>query len=111
MSRWGAMKRFLKDIEPVPSKRIFYSIIADYDLSRATCELIDNALDQWVKGGKRSQPAISIDFRLDQQAATITDNAGGVDESDSDIRVGPGLTSNEPEDQTIRIFRVRAKRA
>ncbi len=105
------MKKFLKDIEPVPSKRIFYSIIADYDLSRATCELIDNALDQWVKGGKRSQLAISIDFRLDQQTATITDNAGGVDESDLEILVGPGLTSNEPEDHTIGIFGVGTKRA
>lgn len=105
------MKEFLKDIEPVPSKRIFYSIIVDYDLNRAICELIDNALDQWVKGGKDSQLAVSIDFRLGQQTARITDNAGGVEESDLEILVGPGLTSNEPEEHTIGIFGVGTKRA
>lgn len=33
-------------IDAVPSKRLFLSIIADYDLNRLICELIDNALER-----------------------------------------------------------------
>src|SRR5256885_10231427 len=105
------MKKIVGDIEPVPSKRIFYSIIVDYDLNRAVCELVDNALDQWTKAGKRSKLIVSMDFDLNQQTIRIIDTAGGVKKSDLEILVGPGLTSNEPEEHTIGIFGVGTKRA
>jgi hypothetical protein len=44
------MKKQIQKLDATPSKRIFYSIIADYDLNRSICELVDNGLDVWVKG-------------------------------------------------------------
>jgi hypothetical protein len=105
------LKKNVGTIEPVPSKRIFYSIIVDYDLNRAICELIDNALDQWTKAGRRSKLAVSLNFDLNQQTIAIIDDAGGVKKAQLEILVGPGLTSNEPEEHTIGIFGVGTKRA
>ncbi len=35
----------IETIDATPNKRIYRSIIADYDLKTAICELVDNALD------------------------------------------------------------------
>jgi len=43
------MKKEIGIVDAVPSKRLFLSIIADYDLNRSICELIDNAIDIWKK--------------------------------------------------------------
>ena len=43
------MKKEIDRLDATPSKRLFLSIIADYDLNRSICELIDNGLDVWVK--------------------------------------------------------------
>lgn len=105
------MKKPIAEIEPVPSKRIFYSIIADYNLNRAICELIDNAIDQWTKGGRKSRLTVNLRLDLSQQSIRITDDAGGVRKNELEILVGPGLTSNKPEDPTIGLFGVGTKRA
>ncbi len=70
------MKKEIDKLNAIPSKRIFHSIIADYDLNRSICELVDNGLDVWVRG-KRAK-AISIGLNLDkrQQAIIVEDNAG-----------------------------------
>jgi hypothetical protein len=47
------MKKEIDTLNATPSKRIFYSIIADYDLNRSICELMNNGLDAWVRGGNR----------------------------------------------------------
>lgn len=52
------MKNEIYKLDATPSKRIFHSIIADYDLDRSICELVDNGVDVWVRG-KRAK-AISI---------------------------------------------------
>lgn len=50
-ARWPAssgeptVKKQVGTIEAIPSKRLFLSIIADYDLNRSICELVDNAPD------------------------------------------------------------------
>lgn len=105
------MKKEVDKIDAVPSKRLFLSIIADYDLNRSISELIDNALDIWVKNGKSD--LISVDVELDntQQTIRFSDNAGGVKKSELSYIVGPGQTSNVPEDETIGIFGVGTKRA
>jgi len=105
------MKEIVGEIEPIPNKRIFYSIIADYNLSRAVCELVDNALDQWTKSGRKADLTVEMDFDLGQQTIRVVDNAGGVLKDDLEILVGPGLTTNAPEDTTIGIFGVGTKRA
>ena len=105
------MKQKIDEITVTPSKRIFRSIIADYDLNKSICELIDNALDIWIKNGKKNIIKISIEIDLTQKSIRVIDNAGGVKQSELKIIVGPGHTSNKPEDKTIGIFGVGTKRA
>jgi hypothetical protein len=105
------MKREVGTLDAVPSKRLFLSIIADYDLNRSICELIDNALDIWVKGGKSKPITIQIDADKNQQTICIWDSAGGVKKEDMRVIVGPGQTSNLPSDEIIGIFGVGTKRA
>ncbi len=35
-------------LDGTPEKRMFWSIIADYDLRTGMCELVDNAIDIWM---------------------------------------------------------------
>lgn len=105
------MKKEVDKLNATPSKRIFHSIIADYDLNRSICELVDNGLDVWVRGKKAK--AISINIKLDkiQQTIGVEDNAGGLPKSDLRYVVGPGETGTQPTDETIGIFGVGTKRA
>lgn len=105
------MKREVDQINAIPSKRLFLSIIADYDLNRSICELIDNALDIWVNSGKRNPLNVQIDLNKDQQTVRVTDNAGGVKKENLRFVVGPGQTSIRPTDEVIGIFGVGTKRA
>lgn len=57
------MKKLIGTLDAVPSKRLFLSIIADYDLNKSICELIDNAFDMWTRNGRRM--AINISVTLD----------------------------------------------
>lgn len=45
------MKTSLPPIDATPSKRLYVSIMADYDVNRSVCKLIDNALDIRVLAG------------------------------------------------------------
>ncbi|NOR47068.1 MAG: ATP-binding protein [Methanosarcinaceae archaeon] len=105
------MKTEIDKVDAIPSKRLFISIIADYDLNRSICELIDNALDIWIKNGKSSSVEINIYLEKNQQTISVSDNAGGVKKSDLHLIVGPGQTSNLPDGETIGIFGVGTKRA
>ena len=105
------MKKEIRTIDAAPSKRLFASIIADYDLNRSMCELVDNVLDIWLKGGKSHAVHVNIALDQDQQTIRVADNAGGVREADLDIIVSPGQTTNDPTDRTIGIFGVGTKRA
>ncbi|MGB7228464.1 MAG: ATP-binding protein, partial [Candidatus Acidiferrales bacterium] len=92
------MKKEIDKLNATPSKRIFHSIIADYDLNRSICELVDNGLDVWVRGKRAS--AISISIKLDkaQQTIMVEDNAGGLPKADLRYVVGPGETGTNPTD-------------
>jgi len=105
------MKREVEKLDAIPSKRLFLSIIADYDLNRAICELIDNALDCWVKAGKTKPLKIEIDLDENQQSILMRDNAGGVKKDDMNVIVAPGQTTNLQTDPVIGIFGVGTKRA
>ena len=105
------MKKQIDKINAVPSKRIFLSIIADYNMNRSICELVDNALDVWSKNGCKDKLIINITLNKDQQIIEVEDNAGGIKESELNIIVGPGQTSNAATDETIGIFGVGSKRA
>lgn len=105
------MKKDVGTINAIPSKRLYLSIIADYDLNRSMCELIDNALDIWIKTEKSNPLKVQIDFDKNQQTICISDNAGGVNKDNLSVIVGPGQSTNEPTDEIIGIFGVGAKRA
>ena len=105
------MKKEVEIIDAVPNKRLFLSIIVDYDLNRSICELIDNALDIWVRGGSNNPVTINIDLDKDQQTICATDNAGGVDRTELSFMVSPGQTGNLPVEEIIGIFGVGTKRA
>jgi len=99
-----------KKLDATPEKRIFLSIISEYDLKRALCELIDNAIDLWTKK-KRADLKVVITLDDRQQAISIEDNAGGIEESKLDHVVSPGKTSNDVHDEVIGYFGVGSKRA
>lgn len=98
-------------VDATPSKRLYLSIIADYDANKSVCELVDNALDIWVKNGRTTPLAVQIIFDQYQQRILVCDNAGGLSESELSYIVGPGHTGTVETDETIGIFGVGTKRA
>lgn len=105
------MKEGAGTLDAVPSKRLFLSIIADYDLNRSICELVDNGLDVWVRAGRKKPISIDIDLDLDQKSIKVQDNAGGLQYKELRYIVGPGQTGSKEDDKTIGIFGVGTKRA
>lgn len=105
------MKKQVGTLDAVPSKRLFLSIIADYDLNKSICELIDNAFDMWTRNGRNRE--INISVILDRQDARIVveDDAGGVAKENLTFIVGPGQSGSGATDDTIGIFGVGTKRA
>jgi hypothetical protein len=104
-------KKYLGDLDGTPSKRIYQSIKSDYDINRAVCELVDNAIDIWTLERKEKKLLVNIDSDLNQQTLTVTNNAGGVSQSRLTYMVSPGQTGNNPEEEIIGIFGVGIKRA
>src|SRR5258708_7050038 len=105
------MKHEIDKLDATPSKRLFLSIIADYDLNRSICELVDNGLDVWVRAGRAKAIAIDIDLNKMQQTITVKDDAGGLAKSELRYIVGPGQTGTSSTDETIGLFGVGTKRA
>jgi hypothetical protein len=105
------MKTPLTPIDATPSKRLYLSIIADYDVNKAICELIDNALDIWVLAGRTRNLIVEISLDKNQQRIQATDDAGGVRKSDLHFIVAPGYTGNPEHQKIIGMFGVGTKRA
>ncbi len=104
-------KTEIAPIDATPEKRMFWSIIADYDLKTGLCELVDNAFDIWLLGNQKKKLEINVVLDSDHQTITVTDNAGGVKQSDLRLLVAPGGSGNDPNAQSIGIFGVGSKRA
>lgn len=105
------MKLVQKSVDAQPSKRLYQSIIADYSSELAICELIDNAIDLWIKGGKKKKLVVDVEIDVNQQRISVKDNAGGITESDIKMIIAPGYSSNSASDETIGVFGVGSKRA
>jgi hypothetical protein len=105
-----SVKREVGVIDGTPVKRMFWSIISDYDLKTGLCELIDNAIDIWLDA-RRGTPKIQIDLDTEQQVISVVDNVGGVRYDDLDVLLAPGGSKNDPKDEVIGIFGVGSKRA
>ena len=110
------MSRIIRktEIEPLngtPEKRMFWSIISDYDLQTGLTELVDNALDIWIGTKNRKPLRIELTLDADRQFATLTDNAGGVPKENLRLLIAPGGSMNSPDGESIGIFGVGSKRA
>ena len=105
------MKREKRILDGTPSKRSFWAIINDYDLQTSICELIDNALDLYLKGKQLTPVSIRVNLDIERQTLRIEDTAGGVPEKDLDLLIRPGGTTNSREQEIIGIFGVGSKRA
>lgn len=90
---------------------MFWSIISDYDLKTGLCELVDKALDIWLRGDKKDVPTIKIDLDVDRQLISVKDNVGGVRFEDLYLLLAPGGSKNDPKSEVIGIFGVGSKRA
>jgi anti-sigma regulatory factor (Ser/Thr protein kinase) len=97
-------------LDVTPEKRLYLSVISEYDLPKAICELVDNAIDF---GRKNNRQNLEIKISIDESRQTILieDNAGGVPASDLGLLLSPGRTTNELSDRGIGYFGVGAKRA
>src|SRR6266702_3682910 len=93
-------------IDGTPIKRMFWSIISDYNLKTALCELVDNPLDIWMRNSQTGVPKIEITLDADRQLISVTDNTGGVGYDDLKFLVAPGGSKNEPNAELIGIFGV-----
>jgi hypothetical protein len=98
-------------IDGTPDKRLFWSIISDYDLRTGLCELIDNALDLWILNKKARQLTIDVELDVERQLIAVQDNAGGVTEEDLRLLIAPGGSRNIPAAEIIGVFGVGSKRA
>ncbi len=105
------MKKHSKTIDGTPNKRMFWSIISDYNLKTSICELVDNALDIWLKNKKGRALAVDIVLNTDNKTIKITDNAGGIKEQDLGVLISPGSSLNSPDENVIGLFGVGSKRA
>src|SRR5580704_6169855 len=100
------MKQHIREIEALPSKRIYLAIIADYHLKTALCELIDNALDNWMLDGRKRKLLVSLNLDYQRQFIEVVDNSGRIQESEINLIVSPGHSKNTTEDATIGYFGV-----
>jgi hypothetical protein len=98
-------------IDATPSKRIYRSIIADYGLETAICELIDNAIDAWSSSRKTHPLRVAVNIDVDQQSILIMDTSGGVKESELRKLISPGESSTTGDTSAIGVFGVGSKRA
>jgi hypothetical protein len=104
-------RKRLPDLDAKPEKRSYWAIVHDYSFTTAICELIDNPLDVWIKGGKGSELTIQISLDLSRQKIEIDDDSGGVPFDQLALLVRPGASSGLETDQAIGIFGVGSKRS
>lgn len=98
-------------VDATPVKRLFMSIIADYDFKTSICELIDNAIDHWNFGGKKRPLIVKVFLDWDRQMITVEDNAGGVPKDQIAFLVQPGASRQIVDQELIGNFGVGGKRA
>ena len=103
------MKEQIEIQDATPNKRIFRSIIADYDAQTSICELIDNAIDIWTLSGKSFKLEVTVVIDVPRQTIRIKDNAGGIKKDDLHNIVGPGHSKNDHGAEIIGILALDRK--
>lgn len=107
----ASRKEFFDRIDGTPQKRMFLSIMADYDLLTAMSELVDNAIDHWLAIGKPAGTEIRLFMNAERQLITVRDNAGGVPVDQMKLLIAPGATRPLNAANLIGNFGVGGKRA
>ena len=98
-------------IDGKPEKRMFLSIISDYDVKTGLCELIDNAIDLWTSNDRKKELRVDVELDSERQIVSVSDNAGGVKKEELRFLIAPGATRNLLDQEVIGIFGVGGKRA
>jgi HSP90 family molecular chaperone len=106
-----ARKTEIGPIDGTPVKRMFWSIISNYDLRTGLCELVDNAIDLWTLAGRQRSLSVAITLDAERQLIAVEDNAGGVKQEELRLLIAPGGSRNDPDAELIGIFGVGGKRA
>lgn len=104
-------KTEISTVNGTPEKRLFLSIISDYDLRTGVCELIDNALDLAVSNSTLNALKIEVTLDADRPLIQVKDNAGGVHHDQLRLLVAPGASDRKFGRELIGIFGVGGKRA
>ena len=58
-------KTEIAPVDGTPVKRMFWSIISDYDFKTGICELVDNAIDLWMLAARSN--SLTIDLLLEAE--------------------------------------------
>ena len=98
-------------VNGTPNKRLFWSIISDYDLQTGVSELVDNAIDMWLSKKSQKSLRVKVELNIEQQIISVRDNAGGVGAEHLDLLVAPGGSTNDPLASVVGVFGVGSKRA
>lgn len=104
-------KTEVESLNGTPEKRMFWSIISDYDLKTGLTELVDNAIDTWIATKNRLPLRIELVLNSDRQLISVTDNSGGVSHENLRLLITPGGSANSPDNDSIGVFGVGSKRA
>lgn len=107
----ATIKREVSSVDGTPIKRVFMSIISDYDLRTGLCELIDNAVDLWTANGQPHGMKIRVMLDSSRQLISVEDNAGGVPGESLHLLIAPGASHHPAGHDAIGVFGVGSKRA
>ena len=106
-------KTKLETVNAAPDKRSLREASRDFTLTLTTAELIDNAIDRFLKDHPTEEDTLEIDISFDRvmNACVYEDNAGGFRKDDLANFFKPGGTDNSSTGWSIGSYAWGAKKA
>jgi hypothetical protein len=103
----------LQTVSAAPDKRSLREASRDFTLTLTTAELIDNAIDRFLKDKPAEHDILEIDIAFDKvmNVCIYEDNAGGFRKEDLPNFFKPGGTDNCPTGWSIGSYAWGAKKA
>jgi hypothetical protein len=103
----------LQTVNAAPDKRSLREASRDFTLTLTTAELIDNAIDRFLKDKPGENDVLEIDISFDRvmNVCICEDNAGGFRKEDLPNFFKPGGTDNYPTGWSIGSYAWGAKKA
>ena len=92
------MKSFTPTLDPC-----FYESESNAGLNLVQClnEMIANSIDSWIDTWPNRRPELVINIKIATDGIEISDNAGGMDEAETEHSVGLGVTDKPNKDQEL----------